>query len=95
MSQTAYKFAAQVGAEGKLEVTVPVPAGTSVEVFVLTPATDEFAHLAAAAQSSLEFWDNPQDQSTEKMFAEMEPFTVRQTDADDSREAIYQRQVGE
>ncbi len=61
MPQTAYKFAAQVGAAGKLELTVPVPAGTSVEVVVLAPASDEFADLVHAAQSSLDFWNNPQD----------------------------------
>lgn len=61
MPQTAYKFATQVGAAGKLELTVPVPAGTSVEVVVLAPAADEFADLVRAAQSSLEFWNNPQD----------------------------------
>jgi hypothetical protein len=61
MNQTAYKFAAQVGADGKLEVTVPVPTGTSVEVVVLAPASDEFGDLVDAAQSSLDFWDNPQD----------------------------------
>jgi len=61
MNQTAYKFAAQVGAAGKLEVTVPVPTGTQVEVVVLAPASDEFAALVDAAQTSLDFWDNPQD----------------------------------
>jgi hypothetical protein len=29
------------------------------------------------------------------MFAEMEPFTVQQADADDSRDAIYRRAQGE
>jgi hypothetical protein len=61
MNQMAYKFAAQVGTDGKLEITVPVPAGTPVEVVVLAPSTDEFADLVHAAQSSLDFWDNPQD----------------------------------
>lgn len=61
MNQTAYKFAAHVGAAGKLEVTVPVPAGTPVEVVVLAPPSDEFADLVQASQSSLDFWDNPQD----------------------------------
>jgi hypothetical protein len=59
MSQTAYRFAAQVGAAGKLEVTVPVPPGTPVEVVVLAPPGEEFAGLVEAARSSLDFWDNP------------------------------------
>jgi hypothetical protein len=61
MNQTAYRFSAQVGAAGKLEVIVPVPSGTPVEVVVLAPPSDEFADLVSAAQTSLDFWDNPQD----------------------------------
>lgn len=61
MSQTEYRFATQVGANGKLELTVPVSAGTSVEVVVLAPSSEDYAHLTAAAESSLAFWDNPQD----------------------------------
>jgi hypothetical protein len=61
MTQTAYRFAAEVGAEGKLELKVPIPAGTSVEVVVLAPQSDEFADLLSATDTSLEFWDNPQD----------------------------------
>jgi hypothetical protein len=61
MNQTAYKFAAEVGAGGKLEVTVPLPGGTPVEVVVLAPSGDEFADLVDTARSSLDFWDNPQD----------------------------------
>jgi len=61
MTQTAYRFAAEVGAEGKLELKVPVPAGTSVEVVVLAAQNDEAADLVNAAETSLEFWDNPQD----------------------------------
>src|SRR5437870_13659608 len=102
MSQTAYKFAAQVGASGKLEVTVPVPAGTPVEVVVLAPTSDELADLVDAAQTSLDFWDNPQDDEAaaraalaKDIFAEMEPFTVRQSGVDDLREAIYERLDGE
>ncbi|MBM4028342.1 MAG: hypothetical protein FJ280_23555 [Planctomycetes bacterium] len=34
-------------------------------------------------------------QPGEDIFAEMEPFTVRAGDVDDSREAIYTRQEGE
>ena len=76
----AYKFAKQVGAAGKLQVTVPVPSGTHVEVVVLAPSIDE-----PSAQPGL----------SDDIFAEMEQFTVRQKGADDSREAIYQRLEGE
>ena len=61
MTQIAYRFAAEVGAEGKLELKTPIPAGTSVEVVVLAPQGDDFGDLLAAARSSLDFWDNPQD----------------------------------
>jgi hypothetical protein len=37
------------------------PAGTLVEVVALAPCSDEFADLTAAAATSLDFWDNPQD----------------------------------
>ncbi len=63
MPQTAYKFAAKIGTAGKLELTVPVPAGTPVEVVVLTPVLDEFGDLVHAAQTSLDFWNNPQDEA--------------------------------
>jgi hypothetical protein len=61
MQQTAYTFAARIGANGRLELTVPVPAGTAVEVVVLAPADDTCADLEDAARTSLGFWDNPQD----------------------------------
>ena len=61
MTQTAYRFAAEVGAEGKLELKIPVPAGTSVEVVVLVPSSDEFHELLDVAKSGLGFWNNPQD----------------------------------
>jgi hypothetical protein len=61
MTQTAIRLLAEVGEDGKLELKVPIPAGTSVEVVVLTPPGDECDDLLTAAQSTLSFWDNPQD----------------------------------
>jgi hypothetical protein len=62
MPQVAYRFDAVVGPSGKMEVTVPVPDGVRVEVLVLAPAApDTCSDLVEAAQSSLEFWNNPQD----------------------------------
>ena len=61
VTETAYRFAAKVGPEGKLELNVPVPAGTSVEVVIFAPQTDEAGDLLHAAQSGLAFWENPQD----------------------------------
>lgn len=61
MPQQAYRFDAQVGPDGKLEVQVPVPPGTRVEVLVITPEVDDFSDLVQAAESSTAFWDNPLD----------------------------------
>jgi hypothetical protein len=61
MPHIAYKFDTAIGPDGKLELNVPIPPGTRVEVLVLTAETDEFADLAHAASSSTEFWDNPLD----------------------------------
>ena len=62
MSHTAYKFETETGENGKIELAVPAPAGTHVEVFVVVPGTGEFGdELAAASASSTDFWDNPID----------------------------------
>lgn len=61
MTQTAFRFAAEVGADGKLELKVPIPSGTAVEVVVFAPQGDDFGDLLNAAQSGLDFWNNPQD----------------------------------
>ena len=61
MPQHAYRIAAVVGRDGKLEMTVPLPSGTPVEVLVLTPPVDEYADLVEAAGSSTSFWDNTLD----------------------------------
>lgn len=61
ISQTALKYEAQVNGEGHVEVTVPLPAGTHVTVFVVTEDTRTEDELLATAESSLNFWDNPQD----------------------------------
>jgi len=50
-----------VGQGGRVELTVPLPAGTPVEVLVLDRGSDDFRDLMEAAQSSLGFWDNPMD----------------------------------
>lgn len=55
------KLDAVVGPGGKVELTVPLPAGTAVEVIVRDPEADDFRDLTEAAQSALGFWDNPLD----------------------------------
>jgi hypothetical protein len=61
MSRQAFKREAEVGPHGKVAIDVPLPAGSRVEVVVLTGEIDEFADLVQAAESSLKFWDNPID----------------------------------
>jgi hypothetical protein len=61
MSQQAFKYTATINAQGHLELAVPLPPGTAVEVLILTPADDDLADLAAASGSSTDFWDNPLD----------------------------------
>ena len=60
MPHEAYKFTAEVGEGGKLELTLPLSKGVRVEVVVLTEE-DEFADLRKAATSTMDFWDNPSD----------------------------------
>lgn len=61
MTLTTYRFEAEVGADGRLEIVVPMPPGSRVEVLVLGPEHREFDELLAAAGSSTDFWDNPLD----------------------------------
>ncbi len=61
MPRAAFKFETKVQPEGKVELTVPIPEGSRVEVFVITEETDEFRDLVNASSSSTEFWDNPID----------------------------------
>jgi len=61
MVQKAYKLEATVNESGKLELTVPLPPGTPVEVVILAPEEDPFDDLVQAAASSTDFRDNPED----------------------------------
>jgi hypothetical protein len=60
-SQTALKYATEVQNEGRVELNVPLAPGTRVIVFVIEEEPDTFADLLQAAQSNLDFWDNPYD----------------------------------
>jgi len=61
MNGSAFKSDATVGPGGKVELNLPLPAGTPVEVFVFVPPPGGFADLVAAAGSATAFWDNPFD----------------------------------
>ncbi|HEV3080501.1 MAG TPA: hypothetical protein VGY66_12010 [Gemmataceae bacterium] len=59
--QNALKYEVEVSEKGSVEVPVPFPAGSRVIVFVVEENDDAFSDLASAAQTSLEFWNNPLD----------------------------------
>lgn len=61
MSQTAIKYDLEVKAEGRLELSVPFPAGSRVTVFVIEQGPESFEDLLAASQTTLGFWENPVD----------------------------------
>jgi hypothetical protein len=49
----------EVQAGGKVEVLVPLPPGNRVQVLVVPEDADD--NLMKAATSSMDFWDNPID----------------------------------
>jgi len=62
MAQTALKYDLEVKEEGRVELQVPFSPGARITVFVIEePQTDAFDELLLAAESSLDFWDNPFD----------------------------------
>jgi hypothetical protein len=61
MPQTALKYEVEVHEPGRVELDVPFAPGSRLLVFVIQDLTDAFSDLLSAAQSSLEFWDNPLD----------------------------------
>lgn len=61
MTRTALKYELEVQEEGRVELHVPFPPGARIVVFVIEEPDETFDDLLAAAQSSLDFWDNPFD----------------------------------
>jgi len=59
--QAALKYEAEVKEGGRVEVRVPFAPGVRVIVFVIEEPAETFDDLVAAAQSSLDFWDNRYD----------------------------------
>lgn len=58
---------------------------------------EKFAEIDGDIREAIVFIDEPAADSgfAENIFAEMEPFTVRQMGADDSRASVYRRMEGE
>lgn len=61
LPQTALKYEVEVLEEGRVELHGPFSPGERVIIFVVKETTPSFADLLEAAQSSLDFWDNPFD----------------------------------
>jgi hypothetical protein len=59
--KTALRYDLEVIEEGRLELQGPFSPGERVIIFVVKEGTDHFDDLLQAAQSSLDFWDNPFD----------------------------------
>lgn len=59
--QSPIRYDAHVTADGRIDLPVPLPSGSHVTVIVVPDGADDFSDLAAAAQSSMSFWDDPLD----------------------------------
>ncbi|MCL5611267.1 MAG: DUF2281 domain-containing protein [Chloroflexi bacterium] len=60
LAQAALKYDVEVNQNGQVELIVPFPPGAHVTVFVLESG-ESFSDLMAAAESTLDFWNNPVD----------------------------------
>lgn len=58
---TPLRFDLLVGTDGRIEFSVPYPAGSQVTVLVADQTLSESADLLGASASSTEFWDNAYD----------------------------------
>ena len=61
MQKMAFTYDIEVKEEGRVELNVPLPPGAHVTVFVIAGSGERFDDLLSAAQSSLDFWNNPLD----------------------------------
>ena len=59
----ALKYETTVQANGRIELTVPFTPGNKVIIFIIQePRADEdFSVLVQAAETSMAFWDNTED----------------------------------
>jgi hypothetical protein len=54
-------FDFEVPADGRIQMHVPLPAGSHIKVLVIAEPTGTFDDLIAAAESSTDFWNNSED----------------------------------
>jgi len=60
-SQSPLLYHVEVPPDGRIELQVPLPAGSQVSVYVVEHAGTGRDDLLEAAGSSTDFWDNPAD----------------------------------
>ena len=60
LAQTALKYDVEVKQNGQVALNVPFPPGAHLTVFVVQ-ISEPFDDLVNAAESTLDFWDNPLD----------------------------------
>lgn len=60
-SQSPFLYHVEVPPDGRIEVQVPLPAGSQVSVYVVEDSVGGSDDLLEAAASSIYFWDNPAD----------------------------------
>jgi hypothetical protein len=51
----------QVPPDGRVEVQLPLPAGSQVTMYVVEQSDADFDDLLAASVTSTDFWNNPED----------------------------------
>jgi hypothetical protein len=58
---SSLRFDLEVPPNGRIEVQLPLPAGSQVTVFVVEQQPAELTDLVTASVSSTDFWNNPED----------------------------------
>ena len=59
----AYKYIVDVNSQGQISVPdIPQIKSTKVEVIILPLGNDDFSDLLDASESSIDFWDNQEDE---------------------------------
>lgn len=61
LPKTALKYDVEVTEKGRVQLQGPFSPGEHITIFVVKEMTDHFDDLSQAAQSSLDFWENPFD----------------------------------
>ena len=60
-TQLPLRYEMHVPPNGRIELQLPLPTASHVTVYVVEARNSELDDLAAASMSSIDFWDNPED----------------------------------